>query len=117
MKNFCRKVLLVICVLFAVTCGSFIYTNHRDCCQPTYTIIASAEEGGQTGTTESVDKNEAVSENADNNQQDEKKDDSKGKKKNSKTVWMIVISCIISLALAIFLAVRKANKVYGKGWD
>ena len=32
-------------------------------------------------------------------------------------VPVIIVSSIISFAIAVILAVRKANKVYGKGFD
>lgn len=31
--------------------------------------------------------------------------------------WAIPITCVLSLVLAVFLAIRKANKKFGKEWE
>lgn len=77
--------------------------------------------GADTVTTGADDENQSSADQTVNDSDDEQKNStSQLKKEKSKSTffkWAIPITCILSLALAVFLAIRKANKKFGKGWE
>ena len=116
MKIFKNKILKITAVLLAVALFS-VFFNLPDMSglqESSYSIVYAAEEA-EIPTIGAADSSagETSSEDAQNDAKEE------AERQSSSTFfkWAIPITCVLSLILAVILAVRGANKRYGKEWE
>lgn len=79
------------------------------------TVTTGSSDGQQSGDSQESDNVQTVDESS----EEQKKASVEEQKKSQSTFfkWGIPITCVLSLVLAVILAVRKANKKFGKEWD
>ena len=118
MKMFKDKILKVSVILFLVmllsmTCYLPKTFDETVCSSQCIVYAADEAEIPTIGASESTD-----GDNASDDGNTQKDADAAAQAKSSSTFfkWAIPITCVLSLILAVILAVRGANKRYGKEW-
>jgi len=115
-----KKVKNGICIFLTVVLLSAIFScgfssstlQHEDFCSAGIVVFAAESESPVT-----ADDNSSQSDSVQNSEKNDVAADNQVKNESAFFKWAIPITCILSLALAVFLAIRGANKRFGDGWE
>ncbi|MBE7064284.1 MAG: hypothetical protein E7384_00495 [Ruminococcaceae bacterium] len=116
MKILKNKILKISAVVLTVALLSVSFalpkmSDAQDYCS--YNIVYAAEDA-EIPTIGAADSSE--SETSSEDTQNDAKGEAERQSNSTFFKWAIPITCVLSLILAVILAVRGANKRYGKEW-
>ncbi|MBQ8164543.1 MAG: hypothetical protein IJZ94_01825 [Clostridia bacterium] len=115
--------IVFVIAMFLIVCSCFFagsnFLYNGTLCESSFSVSAAEEDDNNSVVTSDTGSQDstAQTENSADTEQNNGAAAGQNKSESAFFKWAIPITCILSLVLAVFLAIRKANKIYGKEWE